>query len=182
MAHITKQIMTGCFIFPWASFGALSMHQNSNLYGNTISFESDIKIHLWWTLIKSLNQAARADKWYAVVWYHVCPLACLKTMNLCPCLSYFPGFFGHSESLAFFLMGTNLTPKQSNMIFKSIFERYNNKATIFQKSLATLTKNWGQTLTAYTYRMFLQQKNFFTVEKVWHFGLFSGDKGENIDM
>ena len=25
-------------------------------------------------------------------------------------------------------------------------------------------------------------KNFFTVEKVWHFGLFSGDKGDNIDM
>ena len=25
-------------------------------------------------------------------------------------------------------------------------------------------------------------KNLFTVEKVWHFGLFSGDKGDNIDM
>ena len=44
-----------------------------------------------------------------------CGLA--KNDKLCPCLSYFPGFFGHFESLAFFKNGwTNLTPKQSNMI------------------------------------------------------------------
>ena len=43
----------------------------------------------------------------------------------------FPGFFGHFESLAFFENGE--TPKQSNLIFQSIFERYNNKVTIFQK-------------------------------------------------
>ena len=36
--------------------------------------------------------------------------------------------------------GTNLTPKQSNMIFWSNFERYNNKVAIFQKSLAILTE------------------------------------------
>ena len=34
--------------------------------------------------------------------------------------------------------GTNLTPKQSNMIFWSNFERYNNKVAIFQKSPAIL--------------------------------------------
>ena len=76
--------------------------------------------------------------------------------NVIPCLSsglakndkimsmfvLFPGFFGHFESLAFFFEngGTNLTPKQSNLIFYSIFERYNNKVTIFKKSLAVLTK------------------------------------------
>ena len=52
----------------------------------------------------------------------------------------FSWLFGHFKSLFFFKWGTNLTPKQSNMIFKSIFERYNNKVTIFQKSLATLTE------------------------------------------
>ena len=48
---------------------------------------------------------------------------------------------GHFESLAFFSKngGTNLTPKQSNMIFWSNFERYNNKVAIFQKSPAILT-------------------------------------------
>ena len=50
--------------------------------------------------------------------------------------------FGHFEVwLLFQNGGTNLTPKQSNMIFESIFERYNNKVTIFQKSQAILTKN-----------------------------------------
>ena len=89
----------------------------------------------------------RADKWYALVWCYVCPLTWLKIIKLCPCLSHFSGFFGHFESLAFFFQngGTNLTPKQSNMIFWSIFERYNNKVTIFQKSQAILTKNWEQT-------------------------------------
>ena len=49
---------------------------------------------------------------------------------------------GHFESLAFFFEngGTNLTPKQSSMIFWSNFERYNNKVAIFQKSPAILTE------------------------------------------
>ena len=34
---------------------------------------------------------------------------------------------------------TNLTPKQSSRMFWSIFKRYNNKITIFQKSAAILT-------------------------------------------
>ena len=44
----------------------------------------------------------RVDKWYALVWYHVCSIAWLKITKLCPGLSYFPYFFGHFESLAFF--------------------------------------------------------------------------------
>ena len=48
---------------------------------------------------------------------------------------------GHFESLAFFEnRGTNLTPKQSNIIVWSNFERYNNKVAIFQKSPAILTE------------------------------------------
>ena len=44
-------------------------------------------------------------------------------IKLCPCLSYFPGSFGHFEGLAFFLNGgTNLTPKQSSMIFYTILK------------------------------------------------------------
>ena len=51
----------------------------------------------------------------------------------------FSQLFGHFESLAFFENGkTNLTPKQSNMIFWSNFERYSNKVGIFQKSPAIL--------------------------------------------
>ena len=53
----------------------------------------------------------------------------------------FSRLFGHFESLAFLENGgTNLTPKQSNMIFRSNFERYNNKVAIFQKSPAILTE------------------------------------------
>ena len=58
----------------------------------------------------------------------------------------FSQLFGHFESLVFFRKwgggggGTNLTPKQSNMIFWSNFERYNNKVAIFQKSPAILTE------------------------------------------
>ena len=53
----------------------------------------------------------------------------------------FSRLFGHFESLAFFENGgTNLTPKQSNMIFRSNFERYNNKVASFQKSPAILTE------------------------------------------
>ena len=53
----------------------------------------------------------------------------------------FSRLFGHIQSLAFFENGeTNLTPKQSNMIFWSNFERYNNKVAIFQKSPAILTE------------------------------------------
>ena len=37
-------------------------------------------------------------------------------------------------------------------------------------------------LTADNYRKFIQQKNFLIVEKLWLFGLFSGDKGDTIDM
>ena len=74
-------------------------------------------------------------------WYHVCPLAWLKMIKLCQCLSYFPGFLSILKVWLFFKNGrTNLTPKQSNMIFWSNFERYNNKVAIFQKSLAILTE------------------------------------------
>ena len=37
-------------------------------------------------------------------------------------------------------------------------------------------------LIADTYRRFFPTKNHFIVEKLWLFGLFSGDKGDNIDM
>ena len=53
----------------------------------------------------------------------------------------FSRLFGYFESKAFFENeGTNLTPKQSNMIFWSNFERYNNKVAIFQKRPAILTE------------------------------------------
>ena len=54
----------------------------------------------------------------------------------------FSRLFGHFASLAFFSkMGRQtFTPKQSNMIFWSNFERYNNKVAIFQKSPAILTE------------------------------------------
>ena len=39
----------------------------------------------------------------------VIPVAWLKIIKLCPSLTYFPGFFGHFESLAIFENGANLT-------------------------------------------------------------------------
>ena len=40
----------------------------------------------------------------------------------------------------------------------------------------------GTNLTADTYRKLFSTKNFFIVKKLCLFGLFSGDKGDNIDM
>ena len=37
-------------------------------------------------------------------------------------------------------------------------------------------------LTADSYGRFFQQQNLLNVEKLWLFGLFSEDKGDNIDM
>ena len=37
-------------------------------------------------------------------------------------------------------------------------------------------------LIADIHRRLFQQKNCFIVQKLWLFGLFSGDKGDNIDM
>ena len=69
------------------------------------------------------------------------------------------------------------------MIFESIFERYNNKITIFQKSHFILTKKLRTNLTAdITYRRLLRTKNFFIVEKLWFLGLNYGDKGDYIDV
>ena len=63
-----------------------------------------------------------------------------KITKLCPCLSNFPGFFAVFKVWLFFENGeTNLTPKQSSRMFQSIFKRYNNNITIFQKSAAILT-------------------------------------------
>ena len=65
----------------------------------------------------------RAYKWYGLTWYHVCPVAWLKIANLCPCLSYFPGFFAVLKVELFFENeGTNLTPKQSNNMFSQFLE------------------------------------------------------------
>ena len=64
-----------------------------------------------------------------------------KMIKLCQCLSYFPGFLAILKVWLFFENGgTNLTPKQSNLIFWSNFERYNSKVAIFQKSPAILTE------------------------------------------
>ena len=37
-------------------------------------------------------------------------------------------------------------------------------------------------LTAVTFRRFFSTTNFFIMEKLWLSGMFSGDKGDNIDM
>ena len=61
---------------------------------------------------------SRVDKWYALVWFHVCPVAWLKITKLCPCLSNFPGFFAVFKVWLFFENGeTNFTPKQSSRMF-----------------------------------------------------------------
>ena len=63
-----------------------------------------------------------------------------KNDEIMSMLVLFSQLFGHFESLASSRKWggggggrTNLTRKQSNMIFWSIFERYNNKVTIFQR-------------------------------------------------
>ena len=68
------------------------------------------------------------------------------------------------------------------MTFWSIFERYNNKVTVFQKSQVILTKKLRTNQTADTYLKVFSTKSFLIVEKFWLFGLNSGDKGDNIDM
>ena len=94
--------------------------------------------------------------------------------------SYCPGFFGHFESLAFFFKNgvTNLTPKtpkQSTIIFLSIFGRYNNKVIIFQKLPAILTKNEDKPNSRYLLKVF-STKNCFTVENCGFLDCFLGTK------
>ena len=68
----------------------------------------------------------------------------LKIAKLCSCLSYFPGFFDHyySESLTFFENeGTNLTPKQLNMMVLVNFSKVQQlRGKFFKERAATLTK------------------------------------------
>ena len=54
------------------------------------------------------------------------------------------------------------------MIFQSIFERYYPESEFL--SLLSSTQR------------FFSTRNCFIVEKLWLFGPFSGDKGDNIDM
>ena len=78
--------------------------------------------------------------------------------------------------------GTNLTPKQSSMIFKSIFERYNKKVAILKKKTFLFwLKNEDKPNGSYLSKVF-STTNFFIVIRLWLFGMFSGDKGDNIDM
>ena len=103
---------------------------------------------------------SRADKWYALVWYHVCPLAWLKMTKLCPCLSYFHGSFGHFESLAFFRTWGDkpyTTAVKHNILVK-FWKKWCNKVTIFQKSPAILTKKMRTKLTVDNYRSFFNKK------------------------
>ena len=52
---------------------------------------------------------------------NVCSVAWLKITKLCPCLSYFLGFFSHFERLAFFENGgTNFTPKESKRLLSRV--------------------------------------------------------------
>ena len=67
------------------------------------------------------------------------------------------------------------------MISWSMFERYNNKITIFQNSLAILTKDEDKPNSRYLSKVF-STKNCFIVKNLWLFGLFSGNKGNKIDM
>ena len=75
----------------------------------------------------------RADKWYTLVWYYVCPAALLKVTKLYPCLSYFPGFFGHFESLAFSEMVDKPYTKAVKQDTFSKFFQSITEVTIFSK-------------------------------------------------
>ena len=63
----------------------------------------------------------------------------------------------------------------------SIFERYTNKVTIFRKSSGYFDYKMRTNLTADTHGRSFQQKTV-SLWKNEVFGLFSGDKGDNIDM
>ena len=67
----------------------------------------------------------------------------VKNKKLCPCLSYFPGFFGHFVSLSFFenLGGDKpYTKAVKQDVLRQFFQAYSNYVTIFQKCVAILTK------------------------------------------
>ena len=135
----------------WECFGTISASQqniNSCSHCTGATFETEQKSIRYSVKIasvrpplavssipRSLMHLSRADKWYALVWCHVCPVAWLKRTKLCPCLSYFPGFFGHFESLVFVFEngGTGFKPGQSSRTFWSISQKYNKKVTIFLK-------------------------------------------------
>ena len=58
-------------------------------------------------------------------------------------MSYFPGFFGHFESLAFFESGrTNLTPKHSNRMFLVNFSKVQQLSENFSKKCSYFNLNF----------------------------------------
>ena len=61
------------------------------------------------------------------------------------------------------------------MTFESISKRYNNKVTIFQKK--PCYSDYSKCLS----KVFFNKRLLYC-GKLWLFGLFSGDKGDNIDM
>ena len=66
------------------------------------------------------------------------------------------------------------------MIISLILERQNNKVTFFQKSPAILIKNEDKPNSRHLSRVF-STKTSSLWKNCGFFGLFSGDKGDNID-
>ena len=107
--------------------------------------------------VRGLTEKSRADKWYALVWYHVCPLAWLKMIKLCSCLSYFSGFFGHFESLAFF---ENRVYQSSQTWYFSQFLKHTTiKWQFFKKAQLFLLKNEDKPNSRYLSKVFQQKSS-----------------------
>ena len=127
-------------------------------------------------------KSSRADKWYALMWCYVCPLTWLKMIKLCPCLSHFSSFSGHFESLAFSKMGgQTLYQSSQTWYFSQFLKDTTIKWQFFKRVRLFWPKTEDKPNSRYLSKVF-STKNWFIVEKLWLFGLNSGDKGDNIDM
>ena len=103
-------------------------------------------------------------------------MARLKVTQLCPCLSYFPGFFDNFESMAFLENGGG------GECFSQFFKGTTIKEPCFKKG-SYFDYKMRANLTAGMYQRLVQQKSMFLWKNCGYLdSVFSGDKDEYIQI
>ena len=97
-------------------------------------------------------------------------------IKLCSCLSYFPGFFSHFESLALFSkMGRKPYTKAVKHDQTRYFSQFLKDTTVFKKNQAILTKNKDKPNSRHLPNVF-QQKTVSLWKKFGLLDCFLGTK------
>ena len=105
-----------------------------------------------------------------------------KLTKLCPCLSYFPQFFGHFESLAFFQKwGDKPHTKAVKQDVCSQLLKVEQLSPFFKKAQLFWEKSEDKPNIRWMSKIF-QWKTVFLWKALCFFGLFPRDKGDYTDV